>query len=571
MKQHTVISACILMITFLPVVRGVASSTQLGGMTRPACESIFSPDTSAKEAVRLNLCRLIEKARLDDLEWPDFQNYREQVQQFYSVDNYALAWVSGNRPTTQALALIDLFQNSDRKGLVPQDYDAPRWELRLDRLATADPSSLDEKMVHFDLALTISATRYISDLHNGRVSPGLVQFGLEAKKFDIPKFIRDRLLMATDVGTAVEEIEPRFAGYGRTLQAYQHYLALAKEGEGASIPAPGFPLKAGNAYAGVAQLAERLRRLGDLAQNAILPSRANTYSGVVVAAVKHFQQRHGLTPDGRLTQETYQQLVAPFSQRASQLQFTLERFRWLPAKLESPLIVVNIPEFRLRAYEDHRVALTMKAIVGEAFDHQTPAFADQIEAVVFRPYWNVPESITKGELVAELKRHPGYLVRHGMQVVDGRGNVVTADPLDAKTLKGLEKGNLWLRQQPGPANALGLVKFVFPNQYGIYMHGTPETGLFSRARRDLSHGCIRVENPAALAAWVLHDDPAWALPQVIAAMRSEDSISVKVPHAVAILILYGTAVVEENGEVRFFNDVYGLDAALQTSLDHRHE
>jgi L,D-transpeptidase YcbB len=192
-----------------------------------------------------------------------------------------------------------------------------------------------------------------------------------------------------------------------------------------------------------------------------------------------------------------------------------------------------------------------------------------VEAVVFRPYWNVPESITKAEFVAELKKHPRYLVRHGMQVVDGGGNMVTADHVDAKTLKGLEKGTLWLRQQPGPANALGLVKFVFPNQYGIYMHGTPESGLFSRARRDLSHGCIRVENPGALAAWVLRDEAAWGLPQVNAAMHGQDSISVKVPHAVAILILYGTALVEENGEVRFFNDIYGLDAALQTLIDRR--
>ena len=572
MKRHTLFSVLILMITFLSIVSGIVSGTEASSTSMSTCESVSRADTSAAAAaMRSALCRLIEKGRLDDLEWPDFQNYREQVEQFYSVDNYALGWVSGNRPTSEALGLIGLFQTSDRKGLLPRDYDATRWEPRLKAMATADPSSLDEKMAHFDLALTVSAMRYVSDLHNGRVSPAPFQLGLEAKEFDIPGFLRGQLLRATHVETAVEEIEPPYGGYERTLRAYEHYLALANEGEGAPIPVPSFPLKAGDTYAGVAQLAERLQRLGDLAQNAILPSRANTYAGVLIAAVKHFQERHGLRRDGRLTQETYKQVVTPFSQRASQLQFTLERFRWLPTKLDPPLIVVNIPEFRLRAYDDHRVALTMKAIVGEAFDHQTPVFADRVEAVVFRPYWNVPESITKGELVAELKRHPGYLVGHGMQVVDSRGNVVAAERLNAKTLKGLEKGTLWLRQQPGPANALGLVKFVFPNQYGIYMHGTPETGLFSRARRDLSHGCIRVENPAALAAWVLRDDPAWALPQVMAAMHDEDSISVKVPHAVAILILYGTAVVEKNGEVRFFNDVYGFDAALQTSLDHRHE
>lgn len=392
---------------------------------------------------------------------------------------------------------------------------------------------------------------------------------MEAKSFDAAEFLRHRLLGTTDTEVILEEIEPRFAGYRRTEQAFEHYIALANEGEGTPIPVPEVPLKAGDTYVGILQLAERLRRLGDLAPDAVLSKRPDLYGGALAVAVKHFQQRHRLNPDGRLTQETYDELITPFSHRAAQLQFTLERFRWLPAKVDSPLIVVNIPEFRLRAYEDHRMVLTMRAIVGEAFEHQTPIFADQMEALVFRPYWNVPESITKGELVAELKKHPRYLATHRMQVVDGRGKVITADRTDAKTLKRLEAGTLMLRQQPGPANALGLVKFVFPNQYGIYMHGTPEAELFGRARRDLSHGCIRVENPAALAAWVLRDDPTWTLERVNAVMHGEESITVRLPHAVPILILYGTAVVEENNEVHFFRDLYGFDAALQAALGKR--
>jgi murein L,D-transpeptidase YcbB/YkuD len=393
---------------------------------------------------------------------------------------------------------------------------------------------------------------------------------LATKKLDVAEFLRNQLLTATDVRAAVEEIEPPFRGYRRTLQALEHYLSLANEGEGTPIPAPTFPLRKGNRYAGATPLAERLRRLGDLGEASPL-APPNIYGGALVAAIKQFQKRHGLYPHGRLTQETYNELVTPFSRRVIQLQLTLERLRWLPPTLESPLIMVNIPEFQLRAYEDHSVTLSMGAIVGEALEHQTPVFADRMEAVVFRPDWNVPESIQKKELVPELRKHRHYLVRYGMQVVDSHGKVITEDRVSAKVLRQLESGTLRLRQLPGPANALGLVKFVFPNQYDVYMHGTPERGLFGRSRRDLSHGCIRIEDPAALAAWVLRDDPQWTPDRVNAAMHGENSIKVKVPRGIPILILYGTAVVDENGTVHFFRDIYGLDATLQTALEDRHE
>lgn len=572
MKGFSPCSYAILMGMLLLSACGFISEAQVSTKA-PTCTETFAAGTSADsaQAARWNLCQLIEMARLDDLQWPDFEEYREQVRQFYFPSNYALAWVSANQPTLQARAMINLLRQAEREGLDPDDYDGPRWPERLDHLASAGDTLASENMVRFDLALTVSAMRYVSDLHNGRVSPALFHFGLETKRLDVVGLLRDRLLPAADTESAIEEVEPPFAGYRRTKQVFEHYLTLANEGEGAPIPIPSFPLKSGDTYLGITQLAERLRRFGDLAQNPALPSEPNIYRGAPVAAVKHFQQRHGLQPDGRVTRETYDQLTTPFSRRAAQLQLTLERFRWLPTKLDAPLIVVNIPEFRLRAYEDHRVTLNMKAIVGEAFDHQTPVFADRMGAVVFRPYWNVPESIQKTELVAELRKHPHYLLRHQMEVVNGRGEVITADLVNAKTLRQLETGHLMLRQQPGPANALGLVKFVFPNQYSIYMHGTPETGLFARSRRDLSHGCIRLENPAALAAWVLRDDPAWTPERIKAAMRGNDSIEVKLPHSIPVLILYGTALVEEDGQVRFFSDIYGLDATLQVALDHRHE
>lgn len=548
----------------------VASSQQIEDATASMCEGVLSERSStvSAQAGRHGLCHLIEVGRLDDLKWPDFQEYREQLFKLYLLKDFDLLWVSGNQLTPQSRAVINSLQQADREGLDPDDYDGPRWQQRVERVLAQEPI-LPEDLARFDLALTISVMRYIADLHNGRVRSSL-HFGLETKEFNVVEYLHDRLLRAIDVDAAMRELEPRPAGYWRTKKALGDYLALVQEGEGESIPMPDFPLKPGDSYSGTASLRERLKRFGDLPKDAV-DSPPNIYGGALVAAVKHFQRRHGLDPDGRLTKETYDQLSTPLSRRVTQLQLTLERWRWLPDTLESPFIVVNIPEFRLRAYDNHHATFAMKAIVGEAPDHETPVFADRLEAVVFRPYWNVPESIVRTELVPELRKRPHYLPRHHMEIVNRRGDVITTDLVDAKMLRQLQSGALMLRQQPGPANALGLVKFVFPNQYSIYMHGTPERGLFSLARRDLSHGCIRVENPAALAAWVLRDVPAWTPGRINTAMRGNESIEVKLPHGIPILILYGTARVEESGEVRFFNDIYGLDASLTTALEHRHD
>lgn len=294
------------------------------------------------------------------------------------------------------------------------------------------------------------------------------------------------------------------------------------------------------------------------------------YKDALVEAVKHFQQRHGLTPDGRIDPATFRELTVPLSFRAKQLQFTLERYRWLPADLPTRLIVVNIPEFVLRAYDNHHPELSMKVIVGRAFrDHQTPIFQDEMEYLIFRPYWNVPIRIVRKELVPDIQKKSGFLAKHQFQLVDGRGQVVIPETIGPAILQRLRAGQLDVRQKPGSANSLGLIKFVFPNYFDIYLHGTPEQQLFSRSRRDFSHGCIRVEDPATLAHWVLRDDPSWTMDRIQAAMDGSKSFRVDLPKPIPVLILYGTALVEENGEVHFFQDIYGQDARMERSLASR--
>ena len=221
----------------------------------------------------------------------------------------------------------------------------------------------------------------------------------------------------------------------------------------------------------------RLRQLGDLPSNADVPANSTVYEGAVVDAVKHFQRRHGLDIDGVLGKGTVTQLNVPLKTRVQQLQLTLERYRWIPPDFPEPPIVVNIPEFRLHTMRRQPANyLTMKVIVGRAMRTQTPVFANNMRYVIFRPYWLVPTSIQRDELVPKARRDPDYLADHGFEVVDGSGDVVPSSPATDDVISGLRSGALSIRQLPGPKNALGLVKFIFPNQYNVYLHGTPAPG-----------------------------------------------------------------------------------------------
>jgi murein L,D-transpeptidase YcbB/YkuD len=299
-----------------------------------------------------------------------------------------------------------------------------------------------------------------------------------------------------------------------------------------------------------------------------MPEDTNLYSGPLVDAVKHFQERHGLAPDGRLGQETLKQLNKPLSTRVEQLRLTLERWRWVPYELPNPPVVVNIPEFRLRAYNsDGKIGFTTNVIVGKAYRTQTPVFEEDMKFVVFRPYWNVPPSIRRSEIVPAVKKNRSYVANKGYEVTTPEGTVVTSGVITDDVLGQLSAGKLLVRQKPGPSNALGLVKLMFPNEYNVYLHSTPAQALFSRSRRDFSHGCIRVEQAAELAAWVLRDKPEWPLERVRAAMQSgKDNVQINLSRPVPVLILYGTAVVDEENQVHFFDDIYGHDSALEKVL-----
>jgi len=517
-----------------------------------------------------SLRAIVQAGNLSYLRWPDFTDYEKQVQNFYESYGYSLPWVKGMEPTHEAQQIIAVLLQAEQKGLSTEDYDGPRWNDRLAKLkpVTAQPSEADA--VRFDAALTVCVMRYISDLHVGKVNPKQFAFGLdvETKKYDLPEFLKQHVVDASDVAGVLAQVDPPYPGYRRTMQALHSYLEFAKEFDGKPLPATQKTIVPGDSYPGVPQLSRLLRLLGDLPADANVPADGTLYQGPLVDAVKNFQGRLGRAPDGRITTQTLADLNVPLTNRIRQMQLTLERWRWLPVSYQKSPAIVNIPEFHLRAYDENfKIALQMNVVVGKAYGHDTPIFSDSMEYVVFRPYWSVPYSIARAEFLPRIARDPDYLAKKGFEVVNSRQGVATAGAVTSDVLDQLRGGKLFIRQTPGPKNSLGLVKFIFPNNYNIYFHDTPEQEFFSKSRRDFSHGCIRLEKPADLAVWVLRNNPGWDLDRVRSAMNGATTQQVNLTHPIPVLILYATVIVTEDGIVHFYDDIYGHDAALEKVLE----
>ncbi len=513
---------------------------------------------------------ILQAGNLVDLRWPDFSDYGKHLQKFYESYGYSLPWVRGMEPSQQAKQVISLLSKADQKGLNAEDYDASRWSGRLAKLKPASSHPSEEDAVRFDAALTVCLMRYISDLHIGKVNPKHFDFNLdvEAKKYELPTFVKDHVVEADDVPGVLAQVEPPYPGYRRTIEALNAYLEIAKKYDGRTLPAAPKTVAPGDSYAGVPQLAHFLRLLGDLPPDANVAADGTVYQGALVDAVKNFQLRHGRVVDGKLTAQTLADLNVPLTNRIRQMQLALERWRWLPLSYQKSPIIANLPEFRLRAYDENfNVAVTMDVVVGKAYGHDTPIFSDTMEYVVFRPYWSVPYSIARAEFLPKIAKDPDYLEKKGFEVVDSKQDVVASGAVSADVLEQLRAGKLFIRQKPGPKNSLGVVKFIFPNNYNIYFHDTPEQEFFEKSRRDFSHGCIRLEDPTDLATWVLRNNPGWDLEHIRAAMKGTTTQQVNLAHPIPVLIVYATVIVREDGLVRFYDDIYGHDAALEKVLE----
>ena len=482
---------------------------------------------------------------------------------------------SSCRPVAAARTVVDWLAHADRDGLRPEDYGAAELTRAIDA-AEIQPNAAHDA-APLDTALTEAATRYLQHLRFGRVdAPRELNAHYDsatAPPPDLAQLLRDAVARGApeDARRAATPPWPHYAELREALARYQALGTPAAWQQKLGTP-PGGKLTPGQRWASLPTLTARLKALGDLPEGAAAPA---AYDATLQAAVKAFQQRHGLEGDGVIGKTTLDALDVPPAARARQIALALERLRLTPMPSATRFITVNIPEFELRAFSQAaaeavpaavRQDFAMKVIVGSALDTRTPLFDEDMRWIEFSPYWNIPNSIARKETVPKLRANPGYLAAQGMEFVHGNGTstAVTPEALDA-----VLAGQWRIRQRPGPRNALGNVKFMLPNNQAIYLHDTNVPSLFGRTRRDFSHGCIRVEQPVSLAQWLLLDQPDWTEPRIQQAMHKPRPVTATLQAPVPVLIVYRTAVALPGGKVGFVPDLYGLDARLERALSAR--
>jgi murein L,D-transpeptidase YcbB/YkuD len=491
--------------------------------------------TLAAEAARLPA---LPSGPYDEAAWLD---------RFYAARKYAPAW----NPSTAAAALWVLRQ-APLQGLDPLDYGLEALERQL--------SAGGAGSARFDAALTSAMLHYLADLRVGRVRSDYHTRlpDVRLKQYDPVERLRTGLA-AGKLQAAVQAAEPALRQYGRVKAALAQYRVLARHPYPA-IALPPAKIRPGAVYPDATMLFERLVLLGDLPANAP-PPNDGIYSEELKEGVQRFQARHGLQDDGVLGRGTINALNVTPAQRVRQLALTLERLRWLPDFGPGPLIVVDLPAYRLSALQNGSGAeqpLEMRVVIGTALKTETPLFVGHMRYLEFNPYWNVPRSILEKEMLPKLARNPAYLAQNAMETV----------PPDA-SVADLKAGRARVRQRPGPKNALGAVKFALPNPMDIYLHSTPARELFALSRRDLSHGCIRVEHPAALAQFVLGRQSSWTADTIQEALQPGPTRHVDLARPIPVVMFYATASVDSDGNVRFAADMYGHDAKLVQALASR--
>ena len=500
---------------------------------------------------------------------------RKQLVRVYEAQAFAPLWIDATgRPGRDAQDALLLLGGAANDGLDPADYHAEA----LDRLASSletGPGRPVSELATFDAGLTANVLRYLRELHSGRIDPRAVGFRVTTPTDhqDVAALLQTALANHR-MADAASSLAPSLPLYRALRTTLAQYRSLAANPALRTPAASATPVRPGQSFTGISELYRWLEALGDLSSDVPAPDERAAYEGAIVEGVQRFQARHGLAVDGVIGKSTWATLQTPLASRVRQIELALERLRWLPHVGDDRFVVVNIPMFRLWAWDSMAPngvpSLGMGVIVGRAFNTQTPVFVEQMRYLIFRPYWNIPPSITRHEILPAIERDPGYLERQNMEIVSGPGDDARPVAVTTTSLEQLRRGRLRVRQRPGPENSLGLVKFVFPNNENVYLHGTPASGLFSRARRDFSHGCVRVEEPIALAEWALKDQAEWTREAIVMAMNGDVSRRVNLGRPIQVILFYITAVVApENGAVHFANDIYGHDARLDQALRRR--
>jgi L,D-transpeptidase YcbB len=488
------------------------------------------------------------------------------VRRFYETRGFALAWSTEHAVGAEAQPLIDAVAGAGAEGLSPRAYHLEALLRESARAAAAGGQRLEPGLrAELDLLLSDAFLTLAGHLAAGRVEPRRVHpsWSLPERPVD-PVAALERALAGEDVARVLGGLRPGAPEYAALREALARYRARVEEGGWEAIPA-GRALRAGDRDERVDLLRRRLEAEGFLRGGS---GSAGRFDADVEAAVRRFQRLRGLEEDGAVGPGTLAALNVPADRRLAQLELALERLRWLPDDLGERHVRVDLPGFRLELVEGGRAVLAMRVIGGLPTRWRTPVFSGTMNAVVLSPYWNIPSSIAVEEVIPAFRRDPQYLARNEIRVLTGAGaQERELSPRGVDWTRASAAGSPYrLRQEPGPRNPLGGVKFVFPNRHNVYLHDTPNRTLFERADRALSHGCIRLERPLDLAEHILASQPGWTRDRIVSTIAARREVRVALARPVPVHILYRTAWIAEEGELHFRDDLYGHDRTLESAL-----
>jgi len=494
-----------------------------------------------------------------------------QIPLFYEQRDFSPAWCTDDGVLPQTRSLIEEITGAYADGLRPDDYHLAgivnllrEVEKRQAMEEVMDP----EILVDLDLLLTDAFMLYSSHLLAGRVNPETMHTDwiVEVPANDLIGTLQSALA-SNQVKETLRGLRPHNPGYLGLRKYLAQYRRLAKSPSRPSS-LTGKILRKDDITASVQPLRERLTALGDLLRSD--QEQEDLFDEKLEQAVFRFQKRHGLKQDGIVGPRTLERLNTPIEKRIRQIELNMERWRWIPRNLGNRYILVNIADFTLRVNEDRHSKLKMRVVVGKPYG-RTPVFSAKMNYMVINPYWNVPRSIAAKEILPKVRKDPHYLEGRGISVFRGWSEGATEiDPgtIDWATLN-RDSFPYRLRQDPGPKNALGRIKFIFPNKFSVYLHDTPTRSLFKETTRDFSHGCIRTERPIDLALYLLQDDPRWTRDALLETIQSGKRKVVKLGEPIPVHLQYWTAWVDEQGLLYFQDDIYNRDRPLDRALKER--
>jgi murein L,D-transpeptidase YcbB/YkuD len=493
--------------------------------------------------------------------------------EFYRVRDFRPAWIDDALSLSDAAAFLEALGLVAGDGLDPENYHLAAIESLVEEIKPANgkkPRQVrPEALADLEMLLTDAFLLCGSHLVHGQVNPETIQSEWFIKgRYEDLAAVLEKGLAAKDLPGALDSLRPSHTVYTGLKRAFGEYRDLAGAGGWPGF-SPGPKLVQGDRGGRVEALRKTLAATGDLtdAEGADDP---DFFDDVLERSVQAFQRRHGLEPDGAVGAETATALNIPAAERLTQLRANLERWRWITQDLGERYVLVNVADFRVAVVEAGREVLSMPAVVGTAY-RRTPDFSGRMSYLEINPSWTVPPKLAREDILTKVRKDPGYLKQKRIRVFrDWTEGALEIDPaeVDWSQVKA-ESLSYKFRQDPGPHNSLGRIKFMFPNKFDVYLHDTPERGLFKRAVRDLSSGCIRVERPMELAEYVLRDDPDWTRDKLLAVLEGGETRVIKLRNPLGVHLLYWTAWLADDGRVQFRKDIYLRDAALYRALEER--